>query len=204
MFTSYKTVWAIHGSEEEEEEEEEGVEAQSGQVCAILVKTKSFNDYYRLTEYYGDNASLLCINPSTVLREVLDSVDLSRKIVYLLCGIILLMNLLVITVITLLNLFDSKKEIALMRLIGIGMRRIGLLYWIENSIVGIVATLLSLLLAHLSLTLMGSFVADMGIVLKVWSVYPLEWAIAALVFVISVLPTLFFVWNMSRKDGLEK
>ena len=54
---------------------------------------KSFNDYYKLMEVYGANASLLCINPSTVLREVLEQVDLSTQIVYILCAIILLMNI---------------------------------------------------------------------------------------------------------------
>ena len=57
VFTSYKTVWAIHGSEEHEheEEDEEEPEAVEGQICSILVRTKSFNDYYRLSEAYGSN-----------------------------------------------------------------------------------------------------------------------------------------------------
>ncbi|MBQ6715389.1 MAG: ABC transporter permease, partial [Clostridia bacterium] len=40
-------------------------EHHHGDVCAILVKSKSFNDYFKLMEIYGTNASLLCINPST-------------------------------------------------------------------------------------------------------------------------------------------
>ena len=203
VFTSYRTVWAVHGSEAEEEEEE-GTEATEGEVCAILVKSKGFNEYYKLSAYYAEDAHILCINPSTVLREVLSRVDTSSKIVYLLCGIILLMNMLVITVITLLNLFDAKKEISLMRIIGIGMGRVAELYLIQNGILGLVSTLLSLLCAHLCLGLMNGFVASMGIVLSIWRIYPLEWAIAAAVFVISVLPTLLCVWNMSGKDGLEK
>lgn len=205
VFTSYKTVWAIHGSEEHEhgeEGEEEEHEAGEGQVCSILVRTKSFNDYYRLSEAYGSNANLLCINPSTVLREVLEQVDTSSRIVYLLCIVILLMNILVITVITLLNMFDSRKEIALMRLIGISMKKIAGVYLIQNGIIGLVSVLLSLLLSHLCLKMIGGLVASMGIVLSVWTVYPLELAIAALVFVLSVLPTMICILNMSRKDGI--
>lgn len=205
VFTSYRTVWAIHGSEEEEEgeeEEEEGVEATEGQVCAILVRTKSFSDYTRLSAAYGENSQLLVINPATVLREVLAQVDQSSKIVYILCVIILLMNIMVISVITLLNLFDSRKEISLMRLIGIGMKKVAGVYLIQNSLIGLVSVLLSLLLSHLCLKLMGSFVASMGVVLNIWHVYPLELAIAALVFVISVLPTMISIGRMSRKDGI--
>ena len=205
VFTSYKTVWAIHGAEEHEdegEEEDEDAEAHEGEVCAILVKSKGFNEYYRLSDYYGQNSQLLCINPSTVLREVLDQVDLSARIVYLLCGIILVMNIMVISVITLLNLFDARKEIALMRLIGISMKRIAQLYLIQNSLIGLIAIVLAMLLSHGCLGLMRGFVASMGIVLSSWSVYPLEWAIAALVFAISVLPTMISILHMSRRESL--
>ena len=189
-----------HDEEAQDESEEEH---GHGDVCAILVKSKSFNDYYKLMEVYGANASLLCINPSTVLREVLEQVDLSTQIVYILCAIILLMNIVVISVITLLNMYDAQKEIALMRLIGISMRRIGLLYLIQNGIIGLISTLLALLLSHACLGLMSSFVASMGIVLNITAVYPLEWAIMALVFVLSVLPTMARILSMSRKDSLH-
>ena len=211
VFTSYKTVWAIHGSEEhehehededEDEHEDEDAEAHEGEVCAILVKSKGFNEYYRLSDFYSQNSQLLCINPSTVLREVLDQVDLSAKIVYLLCAIILIMNIMVISVITLLNLFDARKEIALMRLIGISMKRIAQLYLIQNSLIGLIALALAMLLSHGCLRLMGSFVASMGIVLSAFTIYPLEWAIAALVFVISVLPTMICILHMSRQESL--
>lgn len=182
---------------------EEEHDHSHGEVCAILVKSKSFNDYYKLMEIYGADASLLCINPSTVLREVLEQVDLSTQIVYILCAIILLMNIVVISVITLLNMYDAQKEIALMRLIGISMRRIAQLYLIQNGVIGLVSTILALILSHACLGLMGRFVASMGIVLSVTSVYPLEWAIMALVFVLSVLPTMARILSMSRKDSLS-
>jgi len=230
IFTACETVWAVHdhGGQSEEHDEPDagaaavtsdvptqhadahGAEAEQqaeehshGEVCAILIKSKSFNDYYRLMEIYGANASLLCINPSTVLREVLEQVDLSTQIVYILCAIILLMNIVVISVITLLNMYDAQKEIALMRLIGISMRRIGQLYLIQNGIIGLISTLLALLISHACLGLMGSFVASMGIVLNVTAIYPLEWVIMALVFVLSILPTMIRILTMSRKDSLN-
>ena len=226
VFTSYKTVWAVHGTEDHDHEDaedhdheheeaedhdhehDEGEDhdghAHEGSVCAVLVKTKGFNEYYKLLDFYSQNSQLLCINPSTVLREVLESVDLSTRIVYILCAIILMMNILVISVITLLNMFDSKKEITLMRLIGISMKKVAELYMIQNGILGLVSTALALLLSHVCLTLMGSLVANMGIVLEAWTFYPMEWAIVALVFVISVLPTMICILSMSRKDSLSK
>lgn len=197
---------SAHGSADDthdEEAEQEEHHHNEGEVCAILVKSKSFNDYYKLTELYGSDATLLCINPSTVLREVLEQVDLSTQIVYILCGVILLMNIVVISVITLLNMYDAQKEIALMRLIGISVRRIAQLYLIQNGLIGLLSTLLALLTSHACLGLMGSFVSSMGIVLSMTHVYPLEWAIMALVFVLSVLPTMARILSMSRKDSLS-
>ena len=204
IFTAVETVWSTHdhvGDEHEEHEEHEHEE--HGEICAILVKTKSFNHYNAVKTEYGADASLLVINPSEVLREVLENVDMSSKIVYILCVIILIMNIFIISVITLLNMYDSKKEISLMRLIGIGMSKINLLYIFQNGIIGLISTVLAFATSRLCLLLMGEYVASMGIVLNSAKVYPLELAIMALIFTISVIPTVVCTLNMSRKDGLS-
>jgi putative ABC transport system permease protein len=212
IFTAVETVWATHDHGAEEEQEEEGhvhdencdhEHEEHGEICAILVKTKSFNHYNAVKTEYGADAKLLVINPSEVLREVLENVDMSSKIVYILCIIILIMNIFIISVITLLNMYDSKKEISLMRLIGIGMSKINLLYILQNGIIGLISTVLAFATSRLCLILMGEFVASMGIVLDSARVYPLELAIMALIFTISVIPTVVCTLNMSRKDGLS-
>lgn len=231
IFTSCETVWATHDHSEEESEEAQHTEAheeeetqehthtsedthshqesadaheEHGEVCAILVKSKSFNAYSQISAEYGENSKLLVINPSEVLREVLENVDMSTQIVYILCIIILIMNIFIISVITLLNMYDSKKEIALMRLIGIGMNKINFVYIIQNGIIGFISTILAFICSRLCLMLMGGYVASMGIVLDTAKIYPLEIAIMAVVFVISVLPTVVCTVNMSKKDGINE
>ncbi len=201
IFTGVETVWATHdhGGEEHTEGEE-----HRGEICAILVKSKSFNYYSQLTSEYGSDAALLVINPSEVLREVLENVDMTSEIVYILCIIILIMNIFIISVITLLNMYDSKKEIALMRLIGIGMSKINLLYIFQNGIIGLISTVLAFASSRLCLILMGEYVASMGIVLNSAKIYPFETVIMAIIFVISVIPTVVCTLNMSRKDGLSE
>ncbi len=199
IFTRIETVWATHGHSESEEHDHE-----HGEVCAILLKTKSFNYYNQITGEISGDASLLAVNPQTVLREVMENVDFSSKIVYILCVIILIMNIFIISVITLLNMYDSKKEIALMRLIGIGMSKINLLYIIQNGMIGLASTLLSFAASRLCLALMGEFVASMGIVLNASKIYPFELVIMAVVFLISVIPTVVCTLNMSKKDGVSE
>ena len=163
-----------------------------------------FSAYSQLMSVYGAKADYLIINPNTVLREVMDNVDLSRRIVYILCAVILVMNLFVVSVIALLNMYDSRREIALMRLIGVSMKKINLLYLIQNALTGVAAMLLSLLAAHLCLLGIRRFVATMGIVLNWTRVYPLEWAILLAVFLLSVLPTVICTQRMAGRDGLER
>ena len=201
IFTEVETVWSTHGHGEHEEHEEH---EEHGEICAILVKTKSFNYYNQIKSEYGAIGTLLVINPSEVLREVIENVDMSSKIVYLLCMIILLMNIVIISVITLLNMYDAKKEIALMRLIGVGMDKINLLYSLQNGILGLFSILLAFGTSRLCLLLMREFVATMGIVLDAARVYPVEGLILAVVFGISILPTAICTLRMSGKDGVNE
>ncbi len=207
VFTPCATIWVLHSHEEEDEEheeEDEGAHAhEEGEICAVLVRCKSVGDYTALSNHYKSDANLLAINPNTVLREVLENVDLSRTIVYALCAVVLVMNLLVISVIAALNLYDQRREIALMRLIGVSMGRINQLYLLQNAIIGLAAVGLSLLSAHLILWVVRGFVAGMGISLNALHVYGLEWAILAVVFAVSTLPTMLMTMSMSRHDPVE-
>ena len=217
VFTPVSTIWALHdhgdGDEhgEHEDHDEHGEEhdehehhdhAAEGQICAVLVRSTGFSAWSQLMNIYGGSADYLAINPNTVLREVMDNVDLSRRIVYILCAVILVMNLFVVSVIALLNMYDSRDEIALMRLIGIGMGKINRLYLIQNAITGAAAMLLSLLVAHLALLGIRRFAAGMGIVLDAARVYPMEWLILLAVFALSILPTAICTRAMARKDSL--
>lgn len=216
VFTPVSTIWELHDHHEEEHEEdhdedhdgdhdehEDHDHAGAGEICAVLVRSKSLADYAALMNYYGDSTDYLAINPNTVLREVMDNVDLSRRIVYILCAVILVMNLFVVSVIALLNMYDSRREIALMRLIGVSMGKINRLYLLQNALTGLCAMALSLLCAHLCLWGIRGFVARMGIVLNAARVYPLEWAILLCVFALSILPTAVLTRRMAKRDSLE-
>ena len=211
VFTPCETIWTLHNHEEEheegEEEDEEHEEEEHSEektVCAVLVRSKSIADYSALTAAYSENSDYLVINPNTVLREVLENVDMSRRIVYILCLVILIMNVFVITLIALLSAYDSRGEISLMRLIGVSMGRINLLYLIQNAVAGAIALALALLAAHGCLLGIRSFVASMGIVLNAAKIYPVEWGILLLVFVISILPTSIMTLRMSRQDSIDR
>ena len=210
VFTGVETLWATHGHGEEEhhEGEEEHNEHEEheehGEICAVLVKCKTPGYIDAIQKQFKADSSLLVITPMEVMRQVLANIDTSVYIIYVLCVIILIMNICIISVITLLNMYDSKKEISLMRLIGIGMDKINMLYIIQNGAIGLVSTALAFGVSRVCLLAVRSYVSTMGIVLNVGKIYPLEWAIMAVVAVISVLPTVICTLNMSKKDGISE
>ena len=211
VFTQLKTLWEMHEHGEQEENSAQEHHHTHGTVCAVLVNTKNPGFAMQLVEEYdgkiitaddGDNTTLQAIEPMSVVRDVLNDADDTKYIVFVLCAVILVMNIMIISIITLLNMYHSAKEISLMRLIGISMKRINLLYVIQNGIMGLCAIILAFFVSRGCMVLMNDYVESMGVVLNMSKVYPVEFVILLAVFAISVLPTVIWTFSMSQKDSL--
>ena len=211
VFTQLKTLWEMHEHGEQEENSAEEHHHTHGTVCAVLVNTKNPGFAMQLVEEYdgkiitaddGDNTTLQAIEPMSVVRDVLNDADDTKYIVFVLCAVILVMNIMIISIITLLNMYHSAKEISLMRLIGISMKRINLLYVIQNGIMGLCAVILAFFVSRGCMVLMNDYVESMGVVLNMSKVYAVEFLILLAVFIISVLPTVIWTFSMSKKDGI--
>ena len=213
VFTQLKTLWDMHDHGEHEEHEEGEEHHVHGTVCAAIVISKNPGVAMQLVDEYdgkiitdedGDNYTLQAIEPMSVMRDVLNDADDTKYIVFVLCAVILIMNIMIISIITLLNMYHCAKEISLMRLIGISMKKINLLYIIQNSIMGLVSILLAFGVSRICMTLMNDYVQSMGVVLNMSKVYPAEFLILLAVFIISVLPTVIWTFCMSRKDSISE
>lgn len=211
VFTQLKTLWEMHEHGEQEENSAQEHHHTHGTVCAVLVNTKNPGFAMQLVEEYdgkiitaddGDNTTLQAIEPMRVVRDVLNDADDTKYIVFVLCAVILVMNIMIISIITLLNMYHSAKEISLMRLIGISMKRINLLYVIQNGIMGLCAVILAFFVSRGCMVLMNDYVESMGVVLNMSKVYAAEFLILLAVFIISVLPTVIWTFSMSKKDGI--
>ena len=212
VFTQIKTLWEMHDHEEEGEDEGEEEHHHGHTVCAVLVSTKNPGYAMQVVNEYdgkiitcedGDSYTLQAIEPMSVVRDVLNDADDTKYIVFVLCAVILVMNIMIISIITLLNMYHSAKEISLMRLIGISMKKINLLYVIQNSIMGVVSIILAFGVSRLCMLLMNDYVQSMGVVLNMSKVYPMEFVILLAVFAISVIPTVIWTFCMSRKDSIQ-
>ena len=218
IFTQYRTLWDVHdhsgsGAHEGEEHEGEHDEAHEHEktVCAVLLKTKNPSVAMQIISEYdgkvildedGEAHTLQAITPMDAVREVLNDADDTKYIVFVLCAVILVMNIMIISIITLLNMYHSAKEIALMRLIGVSMKKINLLYLIQNGIIGLFSVLFAFGASRILLVLMNDYVSSMGVVLNLKRVYFPEILILVSVFLISVIPTLIWTLVTSKRDSI--
>ncbi len=204
IFTTIETSWASHAGHghSEGQEHEEADEAHEKNICAVLITGMGSSDG---AEAYRNKAGYTVASIQEEITLYKEDFGDNSEVIYLLCAIILVMNIVIILVITLLNMYNSKKEIALMRLIGIGMNKINLLYIIQNGIVGLISTVLAFATSRLCLVLMSSIVLEReGILLRTGKIYSLELIIMLAVFILSVLPTVICTLSMSRKDGISE
>ncbi len=216
VFTQLKTIWQVHDHEQEEKEEQEEHGEHSHvahTVCAILVKTTNPATAMQLVNEYdgkiynvadGDSFTLQAIEPMDTVRGILDEANTTKYIVFVLCAIIIIMNIMIISIITLLNAYHSAKEISLMRLIGISMKKINLLYIIQNGIIGLLSTALAFGVSRLCLLFMRDYVSSMGVVLNIGKTYPMEWVILLAIFAISVIPTIISNLVIARRDSINE
>ena len=215
-FTQLRSIWEVHEHEHEEHEheEEEEHEDMNEMVCAILVKAKNpatamilKQEYTKIATYEVEGESkqysIQAIEPMAIMSDVLEDTDQTQYIVYALSAVIVAMNILVISVVNLLNMKQSEKEIKLMRLIGISMGRINLIYLIQNAIIGLFSVLFAFGLSKIGLVAMSSYALGKGVVLNTAITYPIEIIILVGVLLINVLPTLIWTLFQSRKDGLN-
>ena len=211
VFTQLKTLWEMHEHGEQEENSAEEHHHTHGTVCAVQVNTKNPGFAMQLVEEYdgkiitaddGDSTTLQAIEPMSVVRDVLNDADDTKYIVLVLCSVIFIMNIMIISIITLLNMYHSAKEISLMRLFGSSMKRINRLYVIQNGIIGLCAVILAFFVSRGCMVLMNDYVESMGVVLNMSKVYAAEFLILLAVFIISVLPTVIWTFSMSKKDGI--
>ena len=199
IFTGIDSVWETHGighdhdDHDDDDDDDDDHDHDERTVTAILIKCASFNAQNSLCADYNRAAGMQAVNPSAVMRELLDNVDMTKNIVYLLCGIILAMNLFIISVITMLNMYDIKKDIILLRLIGISKGRIEAIVYIQCLFISVISALCGFALSRIAMPIIGSIAADMGIVLNTMKIYSLEFAIVCAVIVMVFLPMIIAI-----------
>ena len=207
LFTSSESVWNVHEQHDEEELSVESDEHSEhyGEYTALLIKTRNPSAALTLIDDVNKLPGVLAVNPSTVLRSLMESVDTTTVIVYVLCVIIAIMSFIIIYMINLMIMQDLRKDIVLMRLLGLKRKTITEIVLIQNTLTSLIAMILSFALTRVALVLANNITVKMGVVMNYSKVYSGEYIILIAVFVINMIPTVFSLLKVFRKElGDEK
>jgi len=192
IFTDLSGIWETHGISDEHDDEKG--------LTSILIKCTDFNAQNSLSAEYNKIPGMQAINPSVVMRELMNNVDLTKNIVYVLCAVILIMNLFIICIITMLNMYDIKKDIVMLRLIGVSKMRIEMIIYIQSLIISVISVLLGLGLSRILLKIIGYITQSMGIVLDINKFYGFELIIIGIIILMTFFPIIISV----KKIFMEK
>ena len=221
IFTTLDSVWKTHDHEHEheegeedhdhehEEEEEEHDhdhdhehEHMEGELTAILLKTKSLVAQNSIIKEYSERAGVQAVNPTIVLRDLLESIDISKVIVFALCIVIGLLAFIIVYITTLVIMQDASKDIKLMRLIGISKASISKVIYIQNIFVSVFSIIISLILSKISLAILGNITKKMGIVINSTKIYNIEWVVMIVLFILSMIPTVIQISKRFKEDPI--
>lgn len=209
LFTDAASVWNVHEHHDENETNESGEHEEHsehyGEYTALLIKTRNPGAALNLIDTINKLPGVLAVNPSTVLRKLMDSIDTTTIIVYVLCVVIAIMSFVIIYMINLMIMQDLKKDIVLMRLLGLKRRVITEIVLIQNALISLIAMILSFGFTRIALVFANKVTTKMGVVMNYKKVYCGEYIILGIVFVISMIPTIFGLIKAFRKElGDEK
>ena len=210
LFTKTDSVWETHENHEEhddheeyddqEEHEDHEEHEHKHEYTAILVKTKNPSEALNLMSELNKKAGILAVNPSTVLRELLENIDFVKNIVYVLCAVIGIMSFVIIYMINLMVMQDVKKDVLLMRLLGLQRKNISKIILLQNGVISILGVFVAFILTRISLILVNNITASMGIVMNYTKIYVQEYLIMIVVIIISLIPALISLWRMFERS----
>ena len=130
--------------------------------------------------------------------------DTTTVIVYVLCAIIAVMSFIIIYMINLMIMQDLRKDIVLMRLLGLKRKIITEIVLIQNALTSLIAMILSFAFTRIALIFANNVTVKMGVVMNYRKVYSGEYVILVAVFVISMIPTIFGLFKVFRKEKKKK
>ena len=183
------------GHEHSDEEEHTHPHNHSdGEVTAILVRSGNLGNANKIIKDFNvEDKDLQAINVTQTLRKLMGNVDISKQIALILSSLVVIM--------TYMMQKTYDKDLEILHILGASQgKTIGYLGY-QNSILIIVALLISLLSREIVLNLANKVSSSLGIVLAMNKVYSLEYIVLLAIIVFSILPLIFYILKNKRSKG---
>lgn len=186
-FTTYQSIWDAHEHEEEhgeelehdehadehEEESHEGHEHGLG-FSSILIKTGSIATLNKMVTDYKDDLHIQVVNTTKELRNLSNSVDMSKQISLVLCTIIIILSV-ILTIITSLMLVNHiNNDVKTLRFLKAYDYEVFIFTLTQLVTLFVVSFVVSLVLRHYVLVLSNNISSQLGVVIDTSKFYTKE------------------------------
>lgn len=227
VFTDICNIWSAHSNHDEEEhsdeehhdheeehsheddlehsDEEEHTHAHNhsdGEVTAILVRSGNLGNANQIIKDFNvEDKDLQAINVTQTLRKLMGNVDISKQIALILSSLVVILAIIIVVIMTYMMQKTYDKDLEILHILGASQgKTIGYLGY-QNSILIILALLISLLGREIVLNLANKVSSSLGIVLAMNKVYSLEYIVLLAIIVFSILPLIFYILKNKRNKG---
>lgn len=166
IYTNYKTVWEIHkdkdGDHEDHEEGEEHEEHEQHKghdhnhvgvntLTAVLVKTRNPVFTGQLEREYSEDEGLQAVDTGRTVKKLIGYLNKAEVMIELFNTISLAVVIMMIFVTIIMSLNERRRELALMRSLGVGRVAISCIIMIEALVLTLAGAVAGVILSHVAL-----------------------------------------------------
>ena len=148
IFTSLSNVWKIHEHGHHHHENGEETEHTEGKITAVLVKTKNPVFTAALEREYSENGITSAADTAKTVRKLLTYMNKAEKAAgfFSYGTLFLVLTMVFVTILSSIN--ERKREMALMRTLGIGRAPVSLMIFLESFFISAAGIVAGITLGH--------------------------------------------------------
>ena len=198
IYTSYTTVWKMHAGEHRGDHGgEDKYHLGAGRLTAVLVRTGNPVYTSALEREATLTAGTQGVDTGRAMRRMVDYINKGEKIVELFGAVALGVAVAMILVTLVMSLSERRKELALMRSLGIGRMTIASVIMAEALAITFLGAALGVALGHLAVWWSEHLIKEaMGVAVEPWVVTSMEgMAVVTAVVAGQLLALISLIWT---------
>ena len=191
IFTDIENLWHAHGLRHDEDENESGehiheekitpvkthgtsstqnyTENSTALITALLVRSKGLNEQFLLTNELGKDNTIQAINPTAVLRKLLNTLDVGGIIVTVVAAIAVILSIIMLFTTMLSSSLEKIKDLSILRALGANRKTVFAIILLEALIIAVIGALIGFVVAHMSIGFLGMYTTSkFGLDVSMW------------------------------------
>lgn len=194
VYTSFQTVWLMHG---EAHGDHDKYDLERGRLTAILVRTGNPAFAAELEREITLKPGTLAVDTGRTVRRVVDYLNKGERVVEIMGGLSLVIAVALIFVTLVMSIHERRKELALLRCLGVPRFTISLVIMIEALVIAAAGAGVGVIGGHLAIFWAEVPInAALGVAVEPWGWTRLETAAVLVALIASqLLAAASLIWT---------